>query len=113
MEPSKPVILTEYSPPVRPRSVGEQLVVATTVQSHVNDTRGYATIIEVRDSNGMTEMLGWQTGQISPNGSMGIGISWTPLKADTYQLRTFVLSGLDNPQVYSPVVSSEVTIVNR
>ncbi|WP_148681567.1 hypothetical protein [Candidatus Nitrososphaera gargensis] len=74
----------------------------------------YATIIEVKYSNGITEMLGWQTGQIASNGSVvGIGISWTPLKADTYQLRAYVLSGLDNPLIYSTVVMSEVTIVNR
>jgi len=58
----------------------------------------------------VTVSLDWQTGTLNPDGSADIGISWTPDRSGTYQIRTFVISGFEQPVVLSPVAVSEVTV---
>lgn len=99
----------EYSS-LKPVTVGQKVIIATTIQNYQNDTRDFAAIVEVRDSNGFTELLSWQTGHIGGRSSSEVGVSWIPQKADDYQIRAFVLNRIENPEVLSPVIESDVTI---
>lgn len=110
--PSEPIII-EQSTPFTQLEAGRQVIVATIVQSNVNDTRDYVTIIEVRNPIGFAEMLSWQSGKIAPHDANQVGVSWIPLEGGTYEIRTFVLSSLENPKVYSPIATSEIDVVDR
>lgn len=66
--------------------------------------------MEVRDADGITQMMQWQTGTMPANGDANVGIAWTPDKAGSYEVRTFVISSLQNPQVLSDVVTHNVTV---
>lgn len=94
--------------------VGDDIIVATAVRN--NDEiqgRRALVIIEVRDSiDGTTVLLDWQNGTIQPDGSTQVGVSWVPQHAGEYELRTFAISGFDNPEILSSVSSSEVTIAS-
>jgi hypothetical protein len=105
----KPVVRTSLRG-IGPMLVGERAVLSTNVQNHLNETSTFAVIMEARDSDGVTQFLDSQFGLILPDSVASVGFSWTPEKAGTYEVRTFVVSGTVNPQVYSPVVSSYFTV---
>lgn len=105
----KPVARTDLRG-IGPFLIGERVVLSTNVQSHLNETSTFAVIMEARDSDGVTQFLDSQFGLILPDAMANVGFSWTPDKAGTYEVRTFVVSGTVNPQVYSPVASSYLTV---
>lgn len=110
MTATKPV-LKSGSVPIRRLAVGDKIILSTDVLSHLNETSTFAAIMEVRDSDGETEFLDWRFGLIRPAALIDVGFGWTPQQAGTYEVRTFVLSGTVNPEVYSPVVLSYFTVV--
>ncbi|WP_415280724.1 hypothetical protein [Candidatus Nitrososphaera sp. FF02] len=91
-------------------SVGQQIVLSTTVNNNRNVDMDYAAIIEVRDSDGFTVLLQWATGNLPANDEVGVGLSWTPMEAGTYTVRTFVLSDISNPSALSTIVTSTLTV---
>jgi len=110
MTATKPVLKSD-SVPLRPLAVGDQgIFLSTDVRSHLNETSTFAVIMEARDSDGVTQFLDSQFGLIRPEALVNVGIPWTPEWAGTYEVRTFVVSGTVNPQVYSPVASSYFTV---
>lgn len=70
----------------------------------------FVAIIESRDESGTTQLLGFSFGSIEDGSQSETGISWTPEKAGDYQLRTFLISGFENPQVLTVVRTSDVVI---
>jgi hypothetical protein len=110
MTATKPVLKSD-GVPLRPLAVGDQgIFLSTDVRSHLNETSTFAVIMEARDSDGVTQFLDSQFGLIRPEALVNVGIPWTPEWAGTYEVRTFVVSGTVNPQVYSPVASSYFTV---
>lgn len=91
-------------------SVGQQVVLTTNVVNTEASPQSFVALIEVRDSNGVTVFLAWQTGTLSANGQTQVGLSWTPDIADDYEVRTFVISDLNNPTILSPVETSNITV---
>lgn len=113
MMPSRPEIMSAYGFEVDEMTVGQQLIVAVTVQNYLNEAKPYAAVIDIRDSDGITEVRSWQEGKISSNGSMPTGMSWVPQKADIYQARAFVVSGIQNPFPYSNIASLDIKVSER
>lgn len=111
MKPTRIIVASINSEERDEMYVGQNLVLLLDMENLLNEDRDYAAIIEVRDSNGITEALDWQTGNIDAKGTDRPGISWIPQKEGGYQIRAFVLSGIENPEPYSTVIQSEVTIV--
>jgi micrococcal nuclease len=111
LTPSAPVLRTIHTTPVRPIHVGDQMVITTQVTNNdpVNDWSSYV-LVEVRDQEGITVMLGWQSGIFEVGSQKDVGISWTPDTPGNYQLRTFVITDFQNPRVMSSVQDSQVTI---
>lgn len=91
-------------------TAGSQAIITTTVTNNNAQPQAFVALVEVRDADGITVYLQWQTGTLNPNGSANIGLSWTPDAPGTYELRTFVISNLLNPSALSPVVTSTVTV---
>jgi hypothetical protein len=110
IRPSAPEIKAVYSPLLHAPLAGQQLVIATTLTNN-DDIRDWAAVdlIEVRDSSGITVSLYWQSG-ISAGGTMDVGASWIPEYPDNYEVRTFVISSLDNPRIFSQVERTPISI---
>lgn len=110
---SPPSLKTAYSPGVRALRVGDEVVVATAFTNNdvVYNWSAYF-IVEVRDANGVSILLDWQSGVVKAGSQVEVGISWSPLQAGAYQLRTFAISGFDNPAILSSISSSQVTIAS-
>lgn len=93
---------------------GQMSVIFVDINNNQNKTEPFLAIVEVRGSDDtVTYFLQFQTGQLEPNGSIEIGISWTPEKAGNYQLRTFLISGLENPVVLTEVRTSDAVVAQR
>ncbi len=113
LELASPVLSRTSSIPLEKVQVGEQLVVTTDVRNNddVYDWPAYV-ILEIRDWDGVTIMLAWQSGVVETDRPTQVGVSWIPEHPGDYQLRTFAVSSLDNPRILSAVSVSEVTIAS-
>jgi hypothetical protein len=67
-------------------------------------------IIEVRDSSDTTIFLALQGGMLDSGSSSDFGVVWQPDQAGTVQIRTFVVSDLQEVEVLSPVAISAITV---
>jgi hypothetical protein len=108
--PSTPALADITGATITEVTTGQQVVLTTNVKNNDDQSRPFVAIVEVRDADGITQMLQWQTGTMAANGDAGVGISWVPENAGTYEVRTFVISNLQNPQVLSEVVTTDVTV---
>jgi len=90
--------------------VGQQVVLTTTIVNNQDAPQTHATILEVRDGNGVTVFIGWGTGTLAAKASTNIGLSWTPDNPGSYTLRTFVLDDLATPQILSNTIESKITV---
>jgi len=108
--PTAPALRDAQGQPLTQVLAGQQVVLSTTIKNNEVASTSYAAIVEVRDSDGVTVYLNWQTGTLPADDSIGIGLSWTPDQPGTYTARVFVLSGLTNPQILSPTVTSTITV---
>lgn len=91
-------------------SAGQQVVLTTVVVNNVDESVPFTALIEVRDSNGVTVYLAWQTGVLNPSGQVEVGLSWIPENPGDYTIRTFIISDLETLRVLSPVVDSDITV---
>jgi hypothetical protein len=89
--------------PLRVVKAGEQVVLTTTFYSVFEEKVDFVGIIEVRDTNGVTVSLSWQTGSIEPQGNKTIGVSWLVPQSTAYQSRAFAISDFEHPRVFSAV----------
>ena len=108
--PSEPVVKDVSGGSVDDIVPGQQVVLSTTVQNNLDEDLPFTALIEVRDSSGITVFLAWQTGTLNADGRAEVGLSWTPDRSGDYQVRTFVDSNLNNPQVLSQVMTSNITV---
>jgi hypothetical protein len=108
--PSEPTVKDVSGGTVDDLSVGQQVVLTTQVNNNIDDELPFVALVEVRDSRGITVYLAWQTGVLNAGGRAEVGLSWTPEDSGDYQIRTFVISSLNNPQVLSEVKSSMITV---
>jgi hypothetical protein len=91
-------------------SSGQQVVLTTNVINNNAAPQPFVALLEVRDNNGVTIFLAWQTGTLPANDRTQVGLSWTPEDPGDYQVRTFVISDLTNPRVLSLVSTSDITV---
>ena len=90
--------------------VGQQVFITTIFANCTNEEIPYTVVLEARSEDNVTVYLQFQAGLLDANADSGIGLAWSPEEAGKYQLRTFALSDLNLPQIYSQVWISEVTI---
>lgn len=108
--PTAPVLTTPTGQPVDQVQAGQQVVLTTTINNNLDEAVPFVAIVEVRDDNGVTVFLAWQTGTLGADGRATVGLSWTPDFAGDYDIRTFVISSLDNPRILSEVKQSSVSV---
>ncbi|AIF85411.1 hypothetical protein NTE_03383 [Candidatus Nitrososphaera evergladensis SR1] len=109
--PSMPFLKSaDQSVEVQKSVVGKQVVVWVVANNREPSDLKFAQIIEIRNSIGVTEYLAFQTGTLGANNKTEMGISWTPLYSDIYTLRTFAVSGLENPESLGPIAENSIEI---
>ena len=91
-------------------SVGQIIILSVANVNSGYDTQPCVAIMEVRNSRDVTVFLEFQFGTLEPLGRIETGISWTPSERGTYQLRTFLLSDLTEPEILSAIKTSEIEV---
>jgi hypothetical protein len=94
-------------------TVGQTMIISKNF-TNGNDVKiDFVLLIEVRDENGVTQFLAWQTGSASPKSTKTMGVSWTPNSAGEYHIRTFPISNLINPQVLGSVETTQHSVLSE
>lgn len=89
----------------------DQPVFITTIFANCTDEEiPFIVVIEARDEDDVTVYLQFQAGKLDANADSEISLAWSPEKSGKHELRTFALSDLTQPQIYSQIWVSEVTI---
>jgi hypothetical protein len=101
--------------PVQAPTAGYQLFAATTISNPCSEGElPFVVIMEVRNSDGLTESISWQSGVFTAKDEQAqVGFSWVPSHSGNFELRSFAISNLEMPQVLSPFVTSNVTIASN
>ncbi|NOJ28028.1 MAG: hypothetical protein DA330_08485 [Nitrososphaera sp.] len=113
LEPSYPILKSidmtslEGSP-----TAGNQYIIFVNAKNNEVKDLEYLLMIEIRDPDDFTESVIWQGGMLSGGSETAIGASWIPLKIGTYSVRTWGLTGLENPRALGPVADSFFTVKN-
>ena len=110
--PSVPVMRDASGNNLSSASIGQLVVISTTIVNNRDAEMPFVAFIEVRDGKGVTVYLQWQMGTMNPDGQSEVGLSWVPESAGTYQFRTFFISDLLDPQILSPIASGEATVTS-
>lgn len=103
---------------------GQAVVLSTKVvnnnsTSNTNNTGGgnkteFLTLMEARSTrDGVTHYLKWHVDMLEPKGTAEVRLSWVPKLPGDYQLRTFAISDLENPQILTPLATSKATVVSN
>ena len=91
-------------------SQGHQVILSSQIRGTVNEPRSFVAIFEIRDANGSTILLAWQSGIMSPDSITDIGVSWIPESSGNYQVRQFVLSNMTSPTVLQEVKTTNLLV---
>ncbi|HEV8405200.1 MAG TPA: thermonuclease family protein [Nitrososphaera sp.] len=111
---SKPMLKSVIAPGTNGVQVGQQVIISTTVARgyEYESAVPYVVLLEVRDSDSVTEFISFQSGKLEDNidEQIEVGTTWIPAKAGTFSLRAFAISDFENPQILSFVYESAVEI---
>jgi len=73
----------------------------------------YVIIFDVRDSKGVSVMLGLAEGSVGKYTTAIVASNWIPDKLGAYTIRTFALSDTDHPEILAPVISAKFEVIEQ
>jgi hypothetical protein len=92
-------------------------MISLSVQNNIylDEAKPLVIVLDMRDENGVTAHLAWQSANVAPNATYNAGFSWIvpydPVAGGTYSARTFTITGLGNDaQALSNVVESHIEV---
>jgi hypothetical protein len=92
--------------------VGQQVILSATFENDRHVSQPYVAMFEVRDSDGFTVYLTWQTGIMAASGQANVGVSWIAESIGEHQIRTFLLSSLTNPEILDTIDQRSLVVQN-
>jgi hypothetical protein len=110
---SMPALKSLGGSPIFVLRPGQQALIHLTVTNNEPASQPFTAIVEVRDEDGVTLNLQWQTGTLEPNGSQAMAMSWTAEPESEFEevsIRAFAITDFENPQVLSGVKTSSFLI---
>lgn len=99
---SKPYVQNIAGETIMSLGVDSQALLQVDMENMNDEPQPYVVLMEVRDSDDVTIYLQFQKGQLAPESSTQVGISWIVDSTGDYQVRSFVLSDFNNPVIISP-----------
>jgi hypothetical protein len=108
--PTSRIIITDKSPTIEGHT-GDHLSISAQIKNMQRVNQNYVFVIQIIDSDGVTQNLSWQTGMLVRSQSTEISSSWLPQQAGIYQIQIFVFADMDNPLVLSEKFAKNLTII--
>jgi hypothetical protein len=93
-----------------PVKVGQQIQITADLANGQDCVVPFAYIVQIQDSNGVTQSLSWITGTLEINQSFNPGQSWIPTVPDTYTAQIFIWDSLDNPNALAPPMTATISV---
>ncbi len=109
---SEPVIVDSFGKAVSQIFVGEQILVQSEVTNTQSKKQPFVYILQVKNSEGITESLSWISAQLPANESLKVAQSWMPSGPDEYSIEIFVWDSLTNLAPLSPVRVKTVNVLS-
>jgi hypothetical protein len=107
---SKPSLVDLLGGTVDTVTVGQPVLVQTTVTNNLDEEQPFVYIVQVKDENDFTVMLTWIKGNMYAENSFSTGISWTPEVEGDYSIEIFVWKSIDEPGILPLTEKMEVTV---
>jgi hypothetical protein len=96
-------------------ATGNQMMIFTHVTSYLGEDQDdlpFVVITEIRDHDDISVFVAWQSGMLQTRGGSRMGFSWLQEKPGEYVIRTFVISNLENPQIFTSIRDSPLIVTN-
>jgi predicted phosphodiesterase len=88
-----------------------QFQIELSMKNNENKLQPYVAVIEVREKQtGITESLQLVGSTLKESSSTTAGAPWVPMSSGKYEIRAFVISGLEDPEILSPLITKIVII---
>lgn len=85
------------------------LVLTTSLTNNYDYDLQFVILLEVRDSDGVTQLLESHSGSVAGNGRTEVGSLWRfPQESGQYELRAFAISNFTMPMILTEVKSAMV-----
>lgn len=96
-------------------SKGHAIAIMTLFANHLDRELSYTVIAEVRDENGVTTFLQWQSAVAPAAGDLNairprITFTWQPTEAGIYEVRNFAITNFTQPEMLSYVKTGHAEI---
>ena len=90
---------------------GSQIVLSRPYHNSRIVAQDFVILFEIRDSSGVSIQIAWQGGLAAAGAEKEVGVSWIAPDVGDYQVRTFVISNLTNPEVLTQVTTTNVFVI--
>ncbi|MEM3084960.1 MAG: Ig-like domain-containing protein, partial [Nitrososphaerales archaeon] len=96
---------------LRDVSVGQQVMIQTSMTSNLATSQEIAYISQVKDADGVTVALSWVVSTVSPGQSLELAISWLPNRSGDYTAEVFVWKSITDPEPLTSEVKRATIVV--
>ena len=107
---ARPLVLDLQGEPIVASEVGQQVIIQTMFSTYESERQPFVGYFELRDANGITQFVAWQSGILESRSNATIGFSWSPQEPSNYEVRAFAIAGFERPFVLSPISESEINV---
>lgn len=90
--------------------VGQQIQITADLANGQDCVQPFVYIVQIQDSNDVTQSLSWITGTLGIGQSLNPRQSWIPTAPGTYTAQIFTWDSLDNPNSLAPPMSVTIYV---
>jgi len=90
--------------------VGDRVGIKYAIANSQTVESPYVSIVQIKDSNGITVQLSWLVGILEPNQEMDVIQSWVPEEIGRYVAEVFMWESSDNPVPLSPIKTLQINV---
>ena len=110
---SNPRILDSMGNILSKVTLNQQIQVVSDLANNQDKEQPFAYLVQIQDSNGITQSLSWITGSLSPNQKISLSQSWTPTNVESYTAQVFVWQGITEPDALSPPLNLQIPVFGQ
>ena len=88
----------------------QQVQVTVDLTNNQDRSQAFAYLVQIQDSDDITEDISWIEGNLTPNQSFSSSQSWTPSEPGEYTITVFAWESLTSPTALSPQKTLTVTV---
>ncbi len=107
---SKFRVLDANNTKIRSINVGQEIQLQSTAAGNLTSDQPFAYIVQIKDEDGITVMLEWVDGSLSPNEPADLAIPWIPEDSGKYNVTIFIWKNLEDPSPFTEPIRTSVEV---